>query len=699
MSRLLSTIKRKVIFAFGLCAATMVAIAVFNAFSVSRMSADVDSIYAQNTLQLAKLSNVTIALLNSRATLRRLQATRLTADVDVFAPGIRADLKMADQEWASYYPAFVRGVRERELAAQLDALIGDNRRYAILAIDAFEVGDFDAGADAVNRGAQTAAALTRVLREDVALTLEHAKKALEASKSTASRINRLSIALVVASLLVATILSVAILRSLLGPLGKAVDIANEIASGKLQNRITVDSEDEIGQLLKAMKEMERQLRQRIYFDPLTSLPNRVLFNQRLKQATSGSGQDALVGVMMIDMDRFKGINDTLGHAVGDELLREAAGRLAGSVRPQDTMARFGGDEFVVLLPGMADRSALEGVAGAILAKLDQPFVLEGKEVFVTCSIGIALHPLDSAAAGDLLRYADSAMYQAKRAGGRTYRFYSKALTRDATTRLALESALRYAIEREELELHYQPKVSFGTNEVIGSEALLRWHKPGIGSIPPSKFVPIAEETGLISELGKWVLREACRAAAEWNAGNAGSAGRAAAHVVSVNLSARQFQSDDLVSVIEQTLKETGCRPEYLELEITESLLLVESDAVLAALSAFRALGLSIAIDDFGTGYSSLSYLGRFPIDTLKIDKSFVQEIAAHGRHTELVKAIISIGHCLGLQIVAEGVETIQQAQFLAANHCEFAQGFLYSKPLSKSDMASFPRRLEAGVQC
>ncbi|MGN6648627.1 putative bifunctional diguanylate cyclase/phosphodiesterase [Trinickia sp.] len=691
MSRLLSTIKRKVIFAFGLCAATMVAIAVFNAFSISRMNADVDAIYAQNTLQLAKLSNVTIALLNSRATLRRLQATRLTVDVKTFAPGIRADLKTADREWASYYPAYVRGVRERELAAQLNTLIAANRHYADLAVAAFAAGDFDSGTDAVNRGADTAAALTRVLRQDVALTLEQAKRASEASTTTASRINRLSIVLVAASLLVAAALSAAILRSILGPLGKAVEVANEIASGKLQNRITVDSRDEIGQLLLAMKEMERQLRQRIYFDPLTSLPNRVLFNQRLKQVTSGSAYRTRAGVMMIDMDRFKGVNDTMGHAVGDDLLREAAGRLADSVRPDDTVARFGGDEFAVLLPGIADCSALEGVAQAILRRFDERFMLAGKEVFVTCSIGIALYPVDSAAPDDLLRYADSAMYHAKRAGGRTFRFYSKALTREATTRLALESALRHAIEREELELHYQPKVSFETSEVIGSEALLRWHKPGVGFIPPSKFVPIAEETGLIAGLGKWVLREACRTAAEWNAGCEGL------HVVSVNLSARQFQSDDLVSVVERTLKETGCRPEYLELEITESLLLDESDAVLTALSAFRSLGLSIAIDDFGTGYSSLSYLARFPIDTLKIDRSFVQNITADGRHTELVKAIISIGHCLGLRIVAEGVETVQQARFLAAHRCEFAQGFLYSKALSKSDMASFPRQLEAGV--
>ena len=691
MSRLLSTIKRKVIFAFGLCAATMVAIGVFNALSVSRMSGDVTSIYSQNTLQLAKLSNVTIALLNSRATLRRLQATRLTADVDTFAAGIRADLDTADREWASYYPAYVRGVHERKLAARLDALIRENRLYANSALAAFTAGDFDAGTASVNRGADVAAALTRVLREDVALSVQSAKTASDGSTSSASLINKLSIALVVASLLIAAALSAAILRSMLGPLEKAVRIANEIASGKLRNRITVDSDDEIGQLLQAMNEMERQLRQMIHFDPLTALPNRVLFNQRLAQATSGPTHCAHAGVMMIDMDRFKGINDTMGHAVGDDLLREAAARLASGVRPNDTVARFGGDEFAILLPDAPDRSVLEEVASAILARFDERFVLNGKEVFISCSIGIAMYPLDSLIPGDLLRYADSAMYQAKRDGGRTFRFYSEALTRNATARLALESALRSAIEREELELHYQPKVSFETSEVIGSEALLRWQKPSIGWIPPSRFIPVAEETGLISSLGKWVLREACRAAAEWNAAGA------PLHVVSVNLSAKQFRSNDLVSMVRRILEETGCRPECLELEITESLLLEESDAVLAALSAFRSLGVSIAIDDFGTGYSSLSYLARFPIDTLKIDKSFVHGITTDERRTELVKAIISIGHCLGLRIVAEGVETIDQAKFLAANGCEIAQGFLYGKPLPKSEMASLPRRLAVGL--
>ncbi|TKC79204.1 EAL domain-containing protein [Trinickia terrae] len=685
--RLLSTIKSRIIFALGIGAVTTITIGLFGTFSVSRMSTDVHGMYSENTVQLAKLSNVTIALLNSRATLRRLQATRLAADVERFAPGIRADLDMADREWASYYPADVHDGRERELAGRLDALIAQNRRYADQAVAAFTASNFDAAAAALNGGAEVAAALTWVLREDVALRLQQAKAASDESTSTASRISAISVVLVVVNLLIAAAVSVAILRSILGPLKRAVGMANNIASGKLENRLTVDSRDEIGQLFAAMKKMERQLRQMIYHDPLTSLPNRVLFNERLKQTVAGPADpDALLGVMMIDMDRFKGVNDTMGHAAGDELLSEAAERLTVCIRPGDTVARLGGDEFAVLLPNVQDRRILDDIARRIIARFDERFALNGREVFVTCSIGISLYPVDSIEPDDLLKYADSAMYLAKRSGRRGFRYYSKELTEDAAKRLALESELRRAVERGELELHYQPKVSFPHHEVVGSEALLRWRRAGVGLVPPNDFIPVAEETGLIVDMGNWVLREACRAAAEWNAGGE------ALHKVSVNLSARQFESHDLVSVVGAILDETGCRPEWLELEITESLLLEEDGAILTTLSAFRAMGLSIAIDDFGTGYSSLSYLARFPIDTLKIDKSFVQKAATDRRHAELVKAILSIARCLGQEVVAEGVETAEQAVFLRQNGCQVAQGFLFSRPLPKPDMASLPRR-------
>ncbi|WP_341312671.1 diguanylate cyclase [Paraburkholderia sp. IMGN_8] len=572
----LSTISRKIIFAFSICAATMIAIGLFSTLGVSRMSTNVSGMYSRNTLQIAKISNVTIALLNSRATIRRLQATRLAADVGKFAPGIRADLEIADREWASYYPAHVRDGHERELADRLNGLIAENRRYANEAIAAFAAGNFDAGADAVNRGADVAAALTRVLREDVALSLKQAKSASDESASTASRISQISIALVIVNLLVVMVVSVAILRSILGPLKRAAGVANDIASGKLENQITVDSRDEIGQLFEAMKKMERQLRQMIYYDTLTSLPNRVLFNERLRRTVAGAAHHALIGVVMIDMDQFKGVNDTMGHAAGDTLLREAAARLRISVRPCDTVARFGGDEFAIVLPDVRDGDALEHIVRTIIDRFDERFVLNGKEVFISCSVGIAVYPTDSPDADDLLKYADSAMYSAKRSGRRGFRFYSRELTADATAHLQLKAELRGAIGRGELELHYQPKVLLQDHEVIGSEALLRWHRPGVGLVSPGQFIPIAEESGLIVDLGKWVLREASRSAAEWNASGT------RIHKVAVNLSARQFQCHDLVQMVTGILEETGCRPEWLELEITESVLLEEDETIMGA---------------------------------------------------------------------------------------------------------------------
>jgi len=454
---------------------------------------------------------------------------------------------------------------------------------------------------------------------------------------------------------------------------------------------TVETVLAVGRDISELHASRGKIHRMAYFDALTALPNRVLFNERLRDAVTAGSGSRLTAVMMIDMDRFKGVNDTMGHAVGDELLREAASRLLGCVRPGDTVARFGGDEFAILLPEVSGRGVLEQISTMILKRLDEPFPLDGREVFISCSIGIALYPIDSTDAKDLLRYADSAMYLAKRSGRRGFRFYTRDLTIEATSRLLLESELRRAIDQGELELHYQPQVLLQGAEVIGSEALLRWKRPGEGFVRPGQFVPLAEETGLIVDLGRWVLREACRAAAEWNVAGA------ARHKVSINLSARQFQSRDLLPVIQDILEETGCQPQWLQFEITESLLLAENDSVMSALLAFENMGLSIAIDDFGTGYSALSYLTRFPIDTLKIDRTFVQRVTSDRRHAELVKAILSIARCLGQRVVAEGVETVEQAAFLDAHGCKVAQGFLYSKPLPKSEMASLPRFLSPGV--
>lgn len=433
----------------------------------------------------------------------------------------------------------------------------------------------------------------------------------------------------------------------------------------------------------------QKIHQMAFYDPLTSLPNRSLFNDRLRQMiTSAVSRGQRAGVMLIDIDHFKVVNDTMGHPVGDELLCQAAARLNASVRDYDTVARLGGDEFAILLPDISQGDGLGRIANNILEKFRERFLLDGQEVFISCSVGIALYPDDSADANDLVKYADSAMYLAKRSGRSNFRFYSKDLTASAEERMRLESELRRAIERGELELHYQPKVLLTSGAMIGCEALLRWRHPKMGMIPPARFIPVAEDTGLIVELGQWVLREACQTAAEFNADSDSP------HKVAVNLSVKQFQSPGLVRSIAEILDETGCRSEWVEIEITESLLLDQKDETLEMLSELRSMGFSIAIDDFGTGYSALNYLARFPIDTLKIDRSFINSVDR--RNEELVKAILSIARCLGQNVVAEGVETAEQAAFLAANGCGSAQGFLYSKAVPKAEIIAIRLRSPAG---
>lgn len=446
----------------------------------------------------------------------------------------------------------------------------------------------------------------------------------------------------------------------------------------------------IGRCITELHASRQKVHQMAFYDALTSLPNRALFNDRLGQMIVDAhlhGQRA--GVMLIDIDRFKTINDTMGHAIGDVLLREMAARLTSCGRRYDTVARLGGDEFAILLPEIRYADDLCRIASKILGKCDEHFLLDSKEVFVTCSIGVAVYPDDSTDAHDLMRYADSAMYCAKRSGRNNFRFYSKDLTASARQRLMLESELRHAIVRGQLELSYQPKVRLENETMIGSEALLRWRHPQLGMVPPDQFIQVAEDTGLIVAIGNWVLREACRAASEWNVDGGPP------HKVAVNMSARQFQAGDLVASVAAILDETACRPEWIEIEITESLLLDEDGRTLEILTCLRAMGMTVAIDDFGTGYSALSYLARFPIDTLKIDRSFIHSLTLEKRHAELVKAILSIARCLGQEVVAEGVETAEQAKFLQAHGCKLAQGYLYSKPLPKAMIASLLRQFSS----
>ncbi len=415
------------------------------------------------------------------------------------------------------------------------------------------------------------------------------------------------------------------------------------------------------------------------YDALTDLPNRRMFMQKLREEISrGKRSSGNVTLLFIDLDRFKGVNDTLGHETGDLLLVQAARRIRGCMREYDTVARLGGDEFVAVIADVADIAVLGGVAKAIVDALCTPFELNGNTAYISASIGIASFPSHCDNPEQLVSFADQAMYAAKNAGRNGYQFYSEELSNNANERLKLELDLRQGMGRGELELYYQPKVSLADGSLTGSEALVRWNHPQRGLVMPEEFIGIAEDSGLIAELGEHVLRAACHTAREWNGGGK------PLHKLAVNLSARQFMSGNLYKTVCDILRETACQPEWIELEITESLLLEDSGIVLMTLELFQEMGITIAIDDFGTGYSALSYLARFPIDTLKIDQSFITHVADDGYHAELVKAIITIAHSLNQQVVAEGVNTLEQAAILTACGCHIAQGYLYGKPVAKS---------------
>lgn len=432
----------------------------------------------------------------------------------------------------------------------------------------------------------------------------------------------------------------------------------------------------VGRDITEIDAYRKQIHSLAFFDNLTSLPNRSLLLDRIRQTIAdASWHGSRFGLMLLDLDRFKEVNDTLGHGVGDLLLREVADRLLICVRGYDTVARLGGDEFAILLPEMRVGADLATIACKILDMFQQPFNLSGRELFISASIGIALYPDDSAEIDALFKYADSAMYHAKKQGRNNFQFYSRELTTRSSERMALESALRRARRNDELELYYQPQVRLDTGRIIGAEALLRWNRGEHGMVMPDRFIPVAEETGLIVGIGEWILATACRAAVDWNQS------RTEPFKVAVNLSTRQFIQNDLLKSVRGILMETECKPEWLKLEITESLLLEDSADVIAMLEELDAMGLAISIDDFGTGYSALSYLNRFPVSQIKIDRSFVQGIPEDRDKSELVKAMISIAQSLQLELVAEGVETSLQADYLSTHGCGIAQGYLFGKPM------------------
>ncbi len=433
--------------------------------------------------------------------------------------------------------------------------------------------------------------------------------------------------------------------------------------------------------LTERRAMEAKLAYLAHHDALTGLPNRVLVRDRLQQAVAFSAREELqVALLFLDLDHFKIVNDTLGHAVGDRLLQAVAARLSACVRDSDTISRQGGDEFLIVLPGLHGAESASRVAQKILDAMTPSFAVDDHALTCSFSIGIAMHPDDGADLDALLLKADTAMYAAKEAGRNTYRFFTARMNADAHDRLLLQGHLRHAIERGEFELHYQPQVDLVSGAIVGAEALLRWNSPELGNVPPDRFIPVAESSGLIVPIGEWVMREACRQACRWRAEGI------ALRSIAVNVSALQFRRNDPVDVVAGILAETGLPASCLELELTESLLLEDpAGRTLDTLRRLKAMGVKLAIDDFGTGYSSLAYLRRFPIDKLKIDQAFVRDIGVDAEDAAIVCLIIELGRILRLKTIAEGVETREQLDFLLAHGCTLAQGYLQARPMPAAD--------------
>lgn len=436
------------------------------------------------------------------------------------------------------------------------------------------------------------------------------------------------------------------------------------------------------------KQAEEKLVHLAHYDALTGLPNRVLFHDRLRQAMAQAQRhNSVAGVMFIDLDRFKIANDTLGHAAGDALLKAVAARLNECLRSGDTVARLSGDEFSLILGNLRCNEDASRVARKVLDTLARPFSLQGHDFYVTASVGISMYPADGDSSQELLKNADTAMYRAKDTGRNNFQFYAAEMNTRTLQRLEMENGLRKAVERREFLLHYQPKVDLTDGSITGFEALLRWQRPANEKhenarlVSPAEFVPLLEETGLIVPVGEWLIDAACAQIAEWRRA------RLELRPIAINLSARQFTDKNLAATIKRALEVHFVESYLLELEITESSLMNNTEDAIATLKYLKALGLHISIDDFGTGYSSLSYLKRFPLDALKVDRSFVRDITTDSDDAAITRAIISMAHSLGLKVIAEGVETEAQLAFLAAHGCEQMQGYYFSKPVPASECA------------
>jgi diguanylate cyclase (GGDEF)-like protein/PAS domain S-box-containing protein len=427
--------------------------------------------------------------------------------------------------------------------------------------------------------------------------------------------------------------------------------------------------------LSAQKSAEERIQHLTHYDALTDLPNRTLFHARFKQPMQNAlRHNRRVALLHLDIDRFIKINDTLGHHIGDRLLQQVGRRLVASIHDRDFVGRFGGDEYAIACPDLDQSVEVSAIAQSIMNVFSEPFWVEGREIFLSPSIGIALFPEDTDDYDELLKFADTAVHHAKRQGG-TYQFYHRGMNVDSANRLKMENALRRALDRQEFKLYYQPQVNLANGKIIGAEALLRWKPANQDMVYPEQFIPLLEETGLIISVGEWVLRAACYQL------------RALQNTVqspipiSVNLSPMQFRHKDLVGMIESVLEETGIDAHWLELEITETSVMEEPEHALATLQQLYGMGIRLAVDDFGTGYSSLSYLKKFPLDVLKIDRSFVSDLGHDLDDAAIVDSIIAMAHRLNLKVIAEGIENQGQLDFLQNHECDIGQGFYYSKPM------------------
>ena len=439
--------------------------------------------------------------------------------------------------------------------------------------------------------------------------------------------------------------------------------------------------------ITARKLSEQRIHHIAQHDALTGLPNRSLLQDRLAQAVAYSVRSARpVWVMLLDLDRFKFVNDSMGHKAGDVLLMTIAARLRSALRDTDTVARLSGDEFVVILAEHQEEPLSVDIVQRLMDSIAQPVMLGTKEFFVTCSIGVAIHPTEGAPAGSLIEHADIAMYRAKKLGRNNFQFYTPAMNEEAQERVRIESALRHALERNEFVLHYQPQVNLVSGQVVGMEALIRWQHPELGMVAPDRFISVAEETGLIVPIGAWVLRTACAQTRAWQQAGLG------ALRVAVNLSARQFGAANLLADIAAVLEHTALASDRLEIELTESLFMSDVSLAVELMHSMKKLGVMLSIDDFGTGYSSLSYLSRFPIDVLKIDRSFVSDIGRDANDAAIVASIITLAHNLKLDVIAEGVETEEQLDYLRRHGCDEMQGYYFSRPLAADDFEQLLRQ-------